>query len=154
MDDSTQVAEGVEVVMPVVAQEMSVALPELADDAELAGYILEKFQNPDVVVKRGKDGVVVSEVLPPPTLQGVCFELGITAAEFETRCEASESLRRAVELCYQREYDLLFRGGLSGELSSSFAGLAMKNRHKWSEKADTKVSGGLVVQIMAEGAGL
>ena len=109
-------------------------------DEELAGYILEKFENPDVVVKRGKDGAIMSEALPPPTLQGICFELRITAAEFAARCEGSVELKRAVELCYQREYDLVFRGGLSGELNANFAGLVMKNRQGWAEKSDSRVT--------------
>lgn len=109
-------------------------------DEELAGYILEKFQNPDMVVRRGKDGVIISEALPPPTLQGICFELRITAAEFAARCNASPELARAVELCAQREYDLVFRGGLSGELNGGFSALVMKNRHEWAEKSDNRVT--------------
>lgn len=108
-------------------------------DGELAGYILEKFQRPDAVQKRGKDGVVIGEAVPPPTLQGVCFELGITASEFEARCRGSRELSRAVELCYQREYDLVFRGGLSGALNGNFSGLVMKNRHEWREKTESSV---------------
>lgn len=105
-------------------------------DTELAEYVMDKFRNPDVVVRRGKDGGVMSESLPPPTLQGICFDLGLTASEFEGRCRVSRELARVVELCYQREYDLVFRGGLSGDLNGSFAGLVMKNRHEWREKTD------------------
>lgn len=109
-------------------------------DGELAGYILEKFESPDSVIKRGKNGELVSESLPPPTLQGICFELRMTAAEFEKRCAGSVELQRVVELCFQKEYDLVFRGGLSGELNGGFAALVMKNRHDWKEKAESRVT--------------
>lgn len=133
---------------------MGTEVQESASDVELAGYILQKFQHPDVRVTRGKGGEVVTETLDLPTLEGICFELGITGSEFEARCEVSPVLRRVVELGHQREYDMVVRGGLGGGMNGSFAGLLMKNRHKWMDKAESKVSGELVINIMKEGAGL
>lgn len=108
-------------------------------DEELAGYIYEKFENPEVVHRYGKDGVVIGSTRVVPTLQGICFELRITASEFGERCARSAELARVVELCCQREYDLVFGGGLSGEFNGSFANSVMQNRHGWREKKDSEV---------------
>lgn len=108
-------------------------------DGELAGYILEKFQNPAVREVRGRGGEIVTEVQRLPTLQGICFELGMTGGEFEARCAGSKELQRAVELCSQAEYDMVVRGGLDGSYNGGFASLLMKNKQSWSEKSETKV---------------
>jgi hypothetical protein len=105
-------------------------------DTELGAYIMEYYRNPPYVQKYDRRGEATDRVVEMPTMQGVCWELGLTKEELRVRCEGSVELRRVCELVGMREYDLLMKGGLGGSLNSGIVGLTLQSKHGFSTKSE------------------